>query len=91
MKYVLLMILMTANVTLMAQPLNLVIDPQTGQIKGIAKQVGKDIVIVNPKGKMMIIPDALPPPTPRAPALLYYPNASTNPSSPNSTANPRGK
>ena len=81
---------MAANASVMAQPLNLVIDPQTGQIKGIAEQVGKDILIVNPKGKMMIIPDALPPPTPRAPApVISDPNASTNSSSPNSR--PSGK
>ncbi len=86
MKYVLLTILMAANVSLMAQPLELVINPQTGKIIGIAEQYGRDIVILSPKGKMTIIPDALPPPTPRAPPTIHYPNASTNPAT-----KPQGK
>jgi hypothetical protein len=60
MKYVLLTVLMAVNVSLMAQPLELVINPQNGKIIGIAEQYGRDIVIVSPKGKMTIIPDALP-------------------------------
>jgi hypothetical protein len=91
MKYVMLMLLMASNVSLMAQPLGPVIDLQTGQFKGFADQNGRDIVILGPKG-MMIIPDALPPPAPRAPAPVNTdPNAPTNSSSTNTAPNPRGK
>jgi hypothetical protein len=74
MKFVLFMLLMASNVTLMAQPLGPVIDLQTGQFKGFAQQEGKDIVILGPKG-MMIIPDAAP--SPARPATPTTPPSSS--------------
>jgi hypothetical protein len=91
MKYVMLMLLMASNVSLMAQPLGPVITLDTGKFQGFADKNGKDIVILGPHG-LTIIPDAYPAPTPRAPAPVNPdPNAPTNSSSTNTAPNPRGK
>ncbi len=91
MKYVMLMLLMASNVTLMAQPLGPVITLDTGKFQGFADKNGKDIVILGPHG-LTIIPDAYPAPAPRNPALVN-PTTSNPPnsSSPIPAPNPQGK
>lgn len=87
MKFVLLMLLMGFTGSSMAQPLGPVIDLQTGQFKGFAQQEGKDIVILGPRG-MMIIPDAAPSPA-RPPISTAPPSSSQAPQTP--APNPQGK
>lgn len=91
MKYVLLMLLMGANVTLMAQPIGPVFDLTTGRFTGFAQQDGKDIVILSPNGAMTIIPN----PNsniPNAPVLVLPSTTPVpKPTTPNSPNSSQGK